>query len=216
MPIYKNSKKVVHIYKVRLPAEYQQVEYIENDGDAYINTLFPLLGTSSAEIKFQRMTTSGSSEGSGFFGARVSGDSKQFTFILGSNQYYSWGYANDSGNTSTKWNTSTQLNKSHIAYRNKNKMYLDGTEISLGQSSSAFTSSLNALLFTYNNGGSHSVAKKYRIWYCKIWDNGVLVRNMIPCYRKSDNELGFYDIVNGVFYTKQGGGTFSAGNKCAS
>jgi hypothetical protein len=45
-----------------------------------------------------------------------------------------------------------------------------------------------------------------------LYDNNVLVRDFIPCYRKSDNEIGLYDVVNGVFYANAGSGTFTKGN----
>ena len=47
--------------------------------------------------------------------------------------------------------------------------------------------------------------------YCKIYDNNTLVRNFVPCYRKADNVAGLYDLVNGVFYTNAGTGTFIVG-----
>lgn len=46
----------------------------------------------------------------------------------------------------------------------------------------------------------------------EIWDNGSKVRDMIPCYRKLDNVIGMYDLVNNVFYTNQGTGSFAKGN----
>ena len=33
-----------------------------------------------------------------------------------------------------------------------------------------------------------------------------------PCYRKADNTIGFYDVVNSVFYTNQGSGSFGKGS----
>ena len=40
-----------------------------------------------------------------------------------------------------------------------------------------------------------------RIYYFIIKDNnGNLKYNYVPCYRKSDDEPGFYETVNGVFY----------------
>lgn len=45
--------------------------------------------------------------------------------------------------------------------------------------------------------------------YFKVWQGGTLQRHLIPCYRKSDNEIGMYDIVNGAFYTNAGTGSFT-------
>lgn len=40
----------------------------------------------------------------------------------------------------------------------------------------------------------------------KIWDeNGNLVRDLVPCYRKSDGRMGFYDLVGSLFYTNTTG-----------
>lgn len=35
--------------------------------------------------------------------------------------------------------------------------------------------------------------------------------HLIACYRKSDNEIGLYDIINDVFYTNDGTSTFTKG-----
>lgn len=42
-------------------------------------------------------------------------------------------------------------------------------------------------------------------WYSfKIYDDGALVRNYVPCYRKSDNAVGFYDTVGKTFEQSTG------------
>lgn len=53
----------------------------------------------------------------------------------------------------------------------------------------------------------------FKLYGMKIYDNGVLVRDFIPCYRKSDSEAGLYDKANNVFYMNQGTGSFIVGNK---
>ena len=50
-----------------------------------------------------------------------------------------------------------------------------------------------------------------KIYYQKIWNNDVLIRNFIPCYRKSDDKPGMYDTVNDTFYTNAGTGEFVVG-----
>lgn len=44
-----------------------------------------------------------------------------------------------------------------------------------------------------------------------MWDDNELVRDFIPCYRKSDGVIGLYDLVNDVFYTNLGTGQFTKG-----
>ena len=50
-----------------------------------------------------------------------------------------------------------------------------------------------------------------KIYSVKFSEQGNLLRDMIPCYRKTDNVAGMYDIVNDVFYTNQGTGVFAVG-----
>lgn len=42
---------------------------------------------------------------------------------------------------------------------------------------------------------------RVKFYYFRIFDNGTLIRNYIPCYRKADNKVGFYDTVNKTFNT---------------
>ena len=48
-----------------------------------------------------------------------------------------------------------------------------------------------------------------KMWYFQIYDNWVLVRDLVPCYRKSDSVIGLYDLVNNQFYTNSWTGTFT-------
>ena len=48
-----------------------------------------------------------------------------------------------------------------------------------------------------------------RWYYVKIYENDTLVRDLVPCYRKSDAEIWMYDLVNDQFYTNSWTGTFT-------
>jgi hypothetical protein len=60
-----------------------------------------------------------------------------------------------------------------------------------------------------SDGGDRDGA--YKLYTCQFEENGVLMRDFVPCYRKSDHEPGLYDLVNGVFYTNQGSVPFLVG-----
>ena len=58
---------------------------------------------------------------------------------------------------------------------------------------------------------------KLKMYYFKLYDSsGILVRDYIPVRRDSDGVLGMYDLVNGVFYSNAGTGTFIAGPEVAA
>ena len=70
-------------------------------------------------------------------------------------------------------------------------------------------SATNMALFAMTGKGKNtSKARIYTAWAKK---DGVWQYNMIPARRDSDNVLGMYDIVNNVFRTNAGTGTFVAG-----
>lgn len=58
----------------------------------------------------------------------------------------------------------------------------------------------NFALFGLEKYSHGSVAQDAygKIWSCKIYENGVLKINTIPCRRKSDNRYGIYEAVNNV------------------
>lgn len=49
------------------------------------------------------------------------------------------------------------------------------------------------------------------LYYLKFIKGGIIIRDLIPAKRNSDNEIGLYDLENNVFYTSQGTDPFVAG-----
>ena len=65
-------------------------------------------------------------------------------------------------------------------------------------------------LFSVHNGGSSYANASMKLYACQIYDDGTLVRDLIPC-QKPDSTIGLWDDVNSVFYGNAGTGTFTAG-----
>lgn len=63
-------------------------------------------------------------------------------------------------------------------------------------------------IFSLNNDVLPSQCK---MKFFKLYKNDELIRYFIPCYRKSDEEIGMYDIIGKNFYTNSGTGTFTKG-----
>ena len=47
-----------------------------------------------------------------------------------------------------------------------------------------------------------------KMYYCKIYDNDILVRDFVPCINV-EGEYGLYDFVNSQFYGNVGTGSFT-------
>lgn len=70
------------------------------------------------------------------------------------------------------------------------------------------TNQYSIFLLSCNTSGTHSQpCMKAKIYNCKIYDNDVLVRDMIPVLDKNDVAC-MYDKVNKKFYYNQGTGVF--------
>lgn len=196
---YGSRKLFCKVIVNALPSAFQEVEYIESTGTQYIDTGIKPTSTNPnfiAEIDFSFLSVPASSY-LGLFG--VNGNMQ---LAIYSN--YKFG---DGTNIS---NLILELNKKYSYKGNfaSGKSYVDGTEVAQ-RNNSVWR---NAYLFAVNGGNDEPTSNASgKIYSCKIYDNGTLVRNYIPCYRKVDNVIGLYDLVNGVFYTNAGEGTFDKG-----
>lgn len=196
-----------------LPAEYQEVEYIESSGTQYIDTQVKPTTNMSSKIKlsFDALTGIEGSD-SQVLGCRV-GNVRCYFLYLEAGQY--WGYGKGGYfYTNTPFpQINTIYNVETILGSTNQNMIVDGVSIKTSSDSTDIsTIDYNLYLFAFNFGGPAQRFSSIKLYYCEIYDNGTLVRNFIPCYRKSDDVIGLYDTVNGVFYTNAGTGTFTKGN----
>ena len=82
---------------------------------------------------------------------------------------------------------------------------------SLGYNDKGMTFSTSATLFCGTDSSGNPQRYAYgTIYYFKLWQNGALVRNMVPCI-SPNNVVGMYDTVNDVFYTTPSVAAFVAG-----
>lgn len=208
----KNSV-ISEITCTRLPKEYQEVEYIESHGTEYIDT--GVILTQSNKVVFNASFTQNTISAKGVFGSRVSANENNFAI-----SYYEYSTNvslaldfNNSGYTTYRLTRYLEFETIYqfIIDKNERAIYRNSALIDSNTTlcNDNINSGLNAYIFTTNGTSWSSMYGK--LYSCKIYDNNVLVRDFVPCYRVSDNEIGLYDLVNGVFYTNQGTGTFSVG-----
>lgn len=200
----------------RLPNEYQEVEYIESTGTQYIDT--GVAPTNKTNIKLdidfisgesdkwipliaERTKTSASSGWKAMFGIWINSSTKEIAL-----NYVT---------TDTSAIAGTNGDGRHSYSNLENEFYLDNTLIST-LSTSSFTSALNLYVFALNELliGSTNIETRNctaKLYELKIYDDSTLIRDFIPCYRKSDNEVGLYDLANNQFYINAGTGVFLMG-----
>ena len=185
----------------KLPSQYQQVEYIESTGTQYIDTGFIADSNTTVEMKVFNKSTATAC----LYCGRTGFTEKTFSaFFIDGNalrvDYGNYQYTN----------LMTITSDTVYTYKHdKNLIYVNDQLIKTKTlTESEFNTGYNMyLLASHVSGKTLSNIAKLELYYCKIWDNDVLVRDFIPSYKKDTGEIGLYDTVEGKFYTNQGTGT---------
>ena len=187
---------------------YEKVDFIyHRGGDSGINTgLYANPNTTvRMDCRFASLTVQQrafAGNGNLYFDAYINGSGN-----------WAFAYQNSSGN----WiNTGVAADtKRHIfELDGKGKMYrlyTNGDLIySASLSSYTATNTSNGLLYLTSSSGGTSNGSYMSIYYCKILDNGTLVRDYVPCAKwtsgstKYSATSGLFDMLSGILYT---GGT---------
>ena len=206
MPNTDYENKIVKVKKdIILPEEYTEVEFIECNGNQYIDTGYIPNYNTKITGKFSHNE---SSIDTPFMGVRTA----NYT-----NPYILWSHPTEKnvvGNAIFN-NASHQLQDYpmntiiEFEYSNTGIKY---NEQEYTWTPTNDTPNLSLILLGLRNGNSIDGRKfSGKLWKLKIYNNDVLVRDFIPCYRNSDGEIGLYDLANKVFYTNQGTGKFTHG-----
>lgn len=199
-----------------LPYPYQEVEYIHAAGDQYIDTGYRFT-SSDSEVKLKFSVDS------------ISGQQ----VLCGSEQ------------SSNRWNfiprvTSAGIHTFHGSLREwQNVLIPAGTDhvIDMAQDGTTFTRTLDGTavsaetqfvtndktyaIFRDNTVGSgYNQQAHMKLYWLEMYEDGVMVRKLIPCYDVTydplnpdipNNRIGLYDTVHGRFYGNIGTGSFEKG-----
>ena len=185
-----------------LPEGYTQVAYIQSDGNQYLDTGFQQDNNTrvTVDIQLTEMPTTNA----WIFEGRMTGPTNRHgVFAYPSSGTWAGSYGSSSGATEATYS----LNRVVIDL-DKNVLTIGGTVKTY--TAQTFQSTANLVLFACNTSGSISNYISARLYSCKVYDNGQLIRDYIPCIDPS-GEAGLYDIVNGAFYGNEGTGAFVAG-----
>ena len=202
----------VYVPIPRLPSAYQEVEYIQSSWTQYINTWF--IPNNNTKVELSMWWWSNVGTYCDLFWVRYAWSETWRWFMLWKNSNDTYVYAMFwTKYSGSSWYSSFSFynGNNHTLEMSQSWIYEDGT-LRASLSSSTFTSPTNMTIFALNDNWTISEQSAYKLYYFKIWNNWTLVRNFIPCYRKQDNVIWLYDLVNSVFYTNSWSWTFSKGN----
>lgn len=190
--------------KARLPAGYQEVEWIEGEkAPAIITPVWLTLDTEievvGQQMEFQREYLAEYGCYSPTIGMSYSGSSTMFA---------SFGNVRDHTGGSKDWQ-----NQFRKIIQNKSGWWLDGVLQSQYNATSVSVNTDRKIAVFARTNESNS-PERFSWWRIKsfiVRQAGETVCDLIPCYRKSDVEIGMYDLVSKTFLTNAGTGTFTKG-----
>lgn len=206
-----------------VPYDYQQVTYLQSDGNQYIDTLINTDNIGKLQMQF--MTFNGGTTGGQryIFGGTTSLSSTSDTlqgFGLSSQRAGAglpFRYVVTGGETSAVYFPLgyEQLGDLELILIGDNKSCtINNTSRALSNIRTiTFNGSLYIFTMNFNNSTNLNSNNPNRIYSCDIFNyDNEKIASLIPCYRKSDNVAGMYDNVNKRFLINQGTGTFVVGS----
>lgn len=183
---------------------YCEVESITSTAGCGINTgIYPQLDSIKIEIKAIKSTAYS------LYGENDPGAKFNFTGS-GTNAFFRYGMSSYGYGLYTP----SDVTKAYTFVQDKGTLYIDGVQTGTTATTETATASLPIALYCRfstdtlvpNDGGVHT------IYYCKIWNGGRLVRDMIPVLDWNYTPC-FYDKVSGGLFYNIGSGTLTAGRE---
>ncbi len=200
-----------------LPGGYKAVEWIRSSGTQYIDTGFKPDTNTRADFHFFMEEFGSWSDWAAPFGSRNANSYQFFAGAARQNGRDDWfrrfsniGTDGDGGIIQKTGEPSVV--GEHFFSLNKMTYTLDGYTDTF-TAYAIFSKTYNAYVFAVNNNNAAAMHSPMKLYSLKIWDDGTLVRNFVPCVNK-EGVAGLYDITPGAvkkFYANDGTGEFEAG-----
>jgi len=177
-----------NVQYLNLPNEYTQVEYIESNGYEYIDSGVVLSSATTVEADFQ-MTEKKYGYGNYVFGCMdASLECSLRTGIEKTN------YRDGEGSTISYSQTSDIFARTTVTAIPRSGTNTSNKTMTIFKSRRQRTSEGP---FTLEGSG------RLKLYSLKMYENDVLIRDFVPCIRKSDSVHGLYDIVGETFYMSE-------------
>lgn len=193
-----------------LPSGYKQLDYIESTGSQYINSGYKI-SSNHAKIVMDFQLTTLPSDSYAFGSVYTSSPYNGFWLRWDNNKF--GGAAGNDGQF-LQVTSGYDTNRNDASYEANNgtaTLTVNGSTVTRSYSGSLITNT-NWYLFARNYDSSYLYAQ-IKLYAFELYDNGVKVRDYVPCIRISDNAIGLYDVVNATFTASATGTPFVAGEE---
>jgi len=210
---------------VRLPAEYQEVEYLQTDGNQRIRTN-AYINSNNIDVECKIAMMNGLKTMTRPILLAHGGGGNYFIplGLLESSDHYQ--YFSSADGEREEW-----ANIYNVSYNEP--LTIRTVFDSVAHKRAAFVNGLKTEESSYNSDLVSGIGEKCNLWLftwmtspnvantrsrviCKFYhlryrEDDVEKLDLIPCYRKSDDKPGMYDLVTKQFFTNAGTGEFVVG-----
>lgn len=205
-----SSNKAVKVFP-NFPDIYQKCEYILNsNGTEYINTNVKPNSDTRIYLEFELANDNQNK----LFGALVTSWTDAYGVTISSNNpRLIYGAFNQSYNSFIIGTASLNTRLKLDFNKPGGYFYLNGTLVYTSTNTFSNTENKGLVLFGwYDSSTIYASTTRMRVYHFQAWQGGVMIRDMYPCYLKSNTQtVGMYDVANGVFYGNSGTGIFYKG-----
>ena len=179
------------------PWDHQEVQYIESSWTQWIDTLVTPTSNTKSQIKFMNKAVTWDV----IYGMYNNNDNADYRFFNYQSAIY-----RDLNSSRVYWSSCGANNIYEFEiWNNYVKNVWASSNLVSWSAVSGYTGSST---ITLNKSNSWAVSQN-RWYYVKIREWETMVRDLVPCYRRSDGAIGMYDKVNNVFYTNSWTWTFT-------
>lgn len=199
-----------------LPAEYQEVEYIESSAVAgqAINLKYYSTANTRFEIDYMRKSSMISAP---VFGARHDSTASDTRKLVLWTKDTTSGEAINFGSVDSGYVAGTTSGVRHITSNIGANLYYNGTQVYANDTAVKITDDLPLYMFAMNSNGNADVrTNAIKLYSFKLYEGTTLTADLVPCYRVADNVIGLYDLVRQEFYQAIGASTLSKGPNAAN
>jgi len=208
MTLVQTEPKKIYIWWVsRLPAEYQEVEYIESSWTQWIDTWLNAWIWYRINMKIYTSSNSIADQTVIWWNANTNTEAIYcwLNYSSSYNSIYRWYNSQwfDANNTIAVWNT---YEIESIIRNWTQKLTVNWTVKFTWSLSLSWTWTNHMAIFS-RRWSNYALIKLYSMQIYNSSDT--LVRNFVPCYRKQDAVIWLYDLVNNQFYINSWTWTFT-------
>lgn len=189
---------------IALPGEYQKVDYIESTGTQFIITDF-IPDITSAMYCRMAITSDSNSEKNCQCGCVLDGNRGWFCVGKYSNQ----GLRAIFSTVKVEGAMINFDNNFHDFFIANGKQKIDNVLAS--HSINTLPALIPVYIFRSNTKYAFNGEMYMKVSKCRLWKDGILHHDFIPCLRIRNEKPGLYDVVTGEFFTNDGTSEFLYG-----